>query len=100
VIVGAGNVTTKFVALVAVRPATVTRIGPVVAPAGTVAMIPVVPLDGETVAATPLNVTTSSADVAPKFVPVIVTWVPAAPLAGLNPVIAAGITKFAAELTH
>jgi hypothetical protein len=76
--------TVKLDVLVAEPSGVVTLIGPVVAPAGTVAVILV---DGATlnvVAETPLKVTA----VAPvKFVPVIVTIVPTGPKVGVNDVI-------------
>jgi hypothetical protein len=77
VIVGAG-MTVKLVMLVAVPPGVVTVIGPVVAPAGTVAVIRDGPLTLKSALA-PLNRTA----VAPlKFVPLTVTDVPALPLVG------------------
>jgi hypothetical protein len=87
VIVGsAGVVTVKSVALVAVLPATVTVILPVVAPAGTVVVILVVVL-AVAVAVVPLNLTVLLVGVALKFVPVIVTVVPATPDVGVKEVI-------------
>jgi hypothetical protein len=80
VIVG-GLTTVKLLPLVAVPPGVVTLSGPVVAPAGTVAWIAVADVTVK-LAAVPLNVT----DVAPvKFVPLIVTFVPSGPLAGVKP---------------
>ena len=77
-----GPVTVKFVALVAVPPAVVTVILPVVAPAGTVATICVAVFD-VIVAVVPLNFT----EVAPvRFVPVMVTEVPTGPEVGVNDV--------------
>ena len=72
--------TTKFAALVAVPLGVVTVIGPVVAPFGTVATICVVEFTTK-VAAVPLKLTALGVM---KFVPSIVTTVPAAPLVGLN----------------
>ena len=75
-------------ALVAVPPAVVTVTGPLLAPAGTVAVIRVaeLTLNG---AATPLNATA----VAPlKLVPVTVTDIPTPPLDGLNVVIVGAAT--------
>jgi len=75
--------TVKVDGLVATPPGVVTETNPVVAAAGTIAVIanavsPVI------VAAAPLNVT----DVAPlRFVPEIVTAVPVGPVAGARPVI-------------
>jgi hypothetical protein len=63
--------------------AVVTLMGPVVAPAGTVATICVAVFD-VIVAVVPLNFT----DVAPvRFVPVMVTEVPTGPVVGVNDVI-------------
>ena len=77
-------VTVKLVALVPVPVGVVTEIGPVVAPAGTVALMCVLLVTVNVVAETPLNFTA----VAPvKLVPVIVTDVPTGPLAGVNEVI-------------
>jgi hypothetical protein len=79
VIVGAGAepVTVKVTPLLATPP-TVTTTFPVVAPAGTeVAML--VALQVVTVAAVPLNVIVLVPCEDPKFVPVIVTGVPAGP---------------------
>jgi hypothetical protein len=65
-------------------PATVTTTLPVVAPAGTgTTMLVALQLVG--VAAVPLNVTVPVPCVAPKFVPVIVTGVAMAALAGEIP---------------
>ena len=77
---GAAAVTVKFVLLVAVPPGVVTAMGPVVAAAGTAAVICVPP--ALTVYAgwlTPLNLTL----VAPvRFVPLMVTLVPTGPDVG------------------
>jgi hypothetical protein len=86
VIVGAPvAVTVKFVELVAVPVGVVTRIGPVVAPVGTVTVILVpAPFTVKPGAFTLLNETA----VAPvKLVPLIWTEVPTGPLVGLNDVI-------------
>jgi hypothetical protein len=100
VIVGSdGVVTVKSVALVAVLPATVTVILPVVAPAGTVVVMDVVVL-AVAVAVVPLNLTVLLAGVALKFVPVIVTVVPVTPDVGVKEVIVGDVpvvtVKFAA----
>ena len=83
VTVGAGTVTVKFVALVAVPPAVTTASGPLVAPAGTVVVIV---LSSTTVKVgwfVPLKRTA----VAPvSAVPEIVTGSPGDPLAGVRPV--------------
>ena len=83
--------TVKLAALVAVPPGVVTLMGPVVAFAGTVAVICVLLLTVNA-AATPLNLTA----VAPVNAgPVIVTCVPGAPLVGENVVIPGVTVKFA-----
>jgi hypothetical protein len=81
--------TLKFVALVAV-PAALTMLSlPVVAPTGTSAAIDVAETTVKFVALMPLNLTAA----APlKLVPVIVTLVPTAPLAGVKEVIVGGLT--------
>ncbi len=72
------TVTVKVIALVAVPPAVVTLIVPVVAPVGTVAEICVAEFTVK-LAVVPLNFTA----LAPlKFAPVIVTLIPTAPLVG------------------
>jgi len=60
-------------------------IGPVLAPLGTVAVSDEV-LAAVMVAVTPLNFTTSSAAVALKPEPLIVTLVPTGPIEGVKPV--------------
>ncbi len=78
----------KLVVLVAVPPGAVTEIRPVVAPAGTVALILVEEFTTKD-AVTLLNATA----VAPvKFVPVIVTEVPTGPDVGENEVIVGAAT--------
>ena len=69
----------KFVVLVAVPPGVVTEIGPVVAPAGTLAFTLIEDLNTNPVPVTPLNFTTADAV---KFVPLTVTIVPAGPEVG------------------
>ena len=77
--------TVKSAALVAVVcPANSTVILPLVAPAGTEAVICVPPALTEEAAVVPLNFTTGDA---PKLEPLIVTLVPTAPELGLNPLI-------------
>ena len=76
VIVGVGN-TTKSVTLVPVTPPTLTEIFPVVAPAGTTAVILVVD-EAETVAVTPLNFTTLLTGALLKLEPVITMEAPTA----------------------
>ena len=76
VIVGVGN-TTKSVTLVPVTPPTLTEIFPVVAPAGTTAVILVVD-EAETVAVTPLNLTTLLTGALLKLEPVITMEAPTA----------------------
>lgn len=82
--VGVGPpVTVKLVALVPVPEGVVTPIGPLVAPAGTVAVIWMSESTVKVVEV-PLKLT----DVAPvKLAPVIVTLVPGPPLVGVKPVI-------------
>jgi hypothetical protein len=76
-------VTVKIATLVAVPPAVVREIVPVVAAVGTVAVTEVAVLV-ENVAVTPLNLT----EVTPvRFVPVMTTLVPTLPLVGVNDVI-------------
>lgn len=98
VIVGAGSVTEKLAAELAVPPGVTTEIFPLVAPAGTVAVICVAFTTENDVATVPLNDT----DVAPvNPVPVTVTLVPAVPLVGEKLVIAGAVTvteKLLAEL--
>ena len=84
VILGAGT-TVKLTPLLA-APATVTTTFPVVAPDGTGApMANELQLVG--VVGVPLNVTVLEPWLDPKFVPVIVTAVPTAPVAGDSPLI-------------
>jgi hypothetical protein len=76
-------VTVKFVALVAVFPATVTVMVPVVAPAGTVVVMDVAVL-AVTTDVVPLNLTVLLVSVELKFVPVMVTVVLTVPLVGVK----------------
>jgi hypothetical protein len=78
-IVGGVAVTAKAAALVPVPAGAVTEIGPLSAPAGTVAVIWVAEFSTNTVAGTPPNRT---AVVPEKLVPVMVTTVPAGPVIG------------------
>jgi hypothetical protein len=81
-------VTVKLVVLVAVPSESVTAIGPVVAPAGTVAVICVFELTVNVVAAVPLNVTDDTALGASWYpLPVMMTCVPTGPHVGLKDVI-------------
>jgi hypothetical protein len=82
-----GIVTVKSSALVAVFPATVTVIRPLVAPSGTLVLIEPVS-EALAAAAFPLNVTALLAAVALKPAPYIVTAVPTGPLVGVKLVIA------------
>jgi hypothetical protein len=75
--------TVKLVADVAWLSPTMTVIGPVVAPAGTVVTI-WVDVELVTAAAVPLKLTVLFAGVVLKFVPVMVTVVPIEPLAGVK----------------
>ena len=98
VIVGALAVTVKALGEAALPPGVVTRIEPVVAPAGTLVVI-CVALFTVKVADVPLK---ESADAPVKFVPVMDTLVPEAPLVGvkLEIVGAAALTvKFPDEVT-
>jgi hypothetical protein len=86
VIVG-GLETVKLLALLAVPAEVVTLIGPVIAPAGTVAVIAVAEFTVKP-ALVPLNRTA----VAPvKFVPLMVTLVPTGPLLGVKLVTVGGL---------
>jgi hypothetical protein len=104
VIVG-GTVTVKLTPLLATPP-TVTVTDPVVAPAGTVAVM-LVAAQPVTVASVPLNRTVLAPCDAPKLVPVIVTAVPAGPLVGASVVMVGGVgetpatplTSFVGELS-
>jgi hypothetical protein len=80
----------KFVALVAVPSESVTAIGPVVAPAGTVAVIWTLE-STLNVAGVPSNVTAVTALESLKPVPAISTEVPIGPLAGSNDVIVGAV---------
>jgi hypothetical protein len=84
--------TVKLVELVDVPPGLITLIGPVVAPAGTVASIEVAEIT-EKLAMLPLNRTKLAWE---KLYPVIVTLVPAGPPVGKNPVMAGGTALTAA----
>src|SRR6266480_2841072 len=86
VIVG-GLITVKLAALLAVPPGVVTLIGPLVAPAGTVAVIAVAEFTVK-LALVPLN---STAEAPLKLVPLIVTLVPTGPLLGVKLVIVGGL---------
>src|SRR6202007_233906 len=82
-----GLMTVKLLALVAVPPGVVTLMVPVVAPDGTVAVIAVAEFTVK-LALVPLNRTA----VAPvKLVPLMVTLVPAGPLAGVKLVTVGGV---------
>src|SRR5882672_7819529 len=88
VMLGGGEVTVKFIPLLATPP-TVTTTLPVVAPAGTAAtMLVVLQLAG--VAATPLNFTVLVPCTAPKFAPLMVTDVPTTPDVGFRLVMLGG----------
>jgi hypothetical protein len=96
VMLGAGTLTVKLTPLLATPP-TVTRTLPVVAPAGTGAVILVVlQLVGD--AAVPLKVTMLVPWVAPKLAPVIVTLAPTNPDAGLR-LVMLGAGTLTAKLT-
>ncbi len=78
--------TVKIPTLVTVTPLSVTEIGPVEAPGGTVTVSVVAdaPVTGALI---PLNSTTLLLGVVLKLVPVMVTVAPTAPVVGLKPVI-------------
>src|SRR6476620_9173364 len=78
------EITVKGVALVAVPPAVVIVIGPVVAPFGTIAVTLVV-MTVVTVAGTPLKATCVRPGLGSKPLPLTVTTVPGGPLAGAKP---------------
>jgi len=78
-IVGGGGITTKLDALAAKPPGVVTAMLPVVAPAGTRAMICKAVSELIVVAGAPPNVTLLAFE---RFVPLIVTLVPTTPLLG------------------
>jgi hypothetical protein len=78
---GSAAETVKEVVLVAVPAGVVTAIAPVVAPVGTVAVICVAEFTVNAVAAVPLKETPLAPD---RFVPVITTELPTAPLVGAN----------------
>jgi len=82
-VIAGGGTTVNALLLVAVPAGVVTPIGPVVAPAGTVAWIALSEVTVK-LALAPLNATA----VAPvSFVPLIATLVPTGPLVGVKPVI-------------
>ena len=87
---GENAITVKFVALVAVPDEVVTAIGPVVTPAGAVVVICV----GEFTVNDELAPLNATLVVLEKFVPVIVTTVPAEPPLGVKLVIV-GVTGVA-----
>jgi hypothetical protein len=99
VIVGVGN-TVKFVVPVIVTPLTKIEIGPVIAPAGIVAVM-LVDVDAITLAITPLKETVLFEGVVLKLVPEMVTVAPSAPLEGLKLVIvgAGNTVKFVVLVT-
>jgi hypothetical protein len=88
VMVGAGTVTVKLPVEVPVPDGVVTKIGPVVAVEETVAVICVELLTVKVVAGVPLKATAVAPE---KFVPVIVTIVPAGPLVGVKLVMVGGV---------
>src|SRR5438270_204054 len=88
----------KVMAFVPLPPVVVTEVGPVVAPAGTTAVIWVALLIVNEAAGVPLNDTPL---VPMKLVPVMVTLVPAPPLDGVKPVMVGALVvkHFPAEAT-
>src|SRR5205814_2829266 len=93
---GVVSPTVKLAALVAVPSEVVTLIGPLVGPAGTVAVIAVAEFTVK-LALVPLN---STAEAPVKLVPLMVTLVPTGPLPGVKLVIVGGLitVKLAALL--
>src|SRR5436853_5220832 len=93
---GVVSPTEKLAALLAVPPGVVTLIGPLVAPAGTVAVIAVAEFTVK-LALVPLN---STAEAPVKLVPLMVTLVPTGPLPGVKLEIVGGLmtVKLAALL--
>ena len=86
------------VLLLAEPPALDTRINPVAAPAGTVTVIWVrAAFTVAPGAAVPLKLTVG---LAPKFVPLIVTTLPAGPLAGVKEVITGGVPLVAVTVPN
>ncbi len=85
VMVGVGS-TVKFEEDVTVTPLNVKEINPVVAPTGTVVVMEVV-VEALTVAGVPLKLIMFSTGLVLKFVPVMVTVAPTAPVEGAKPVI-------------
>lgn len=90
--VGLKGATVKLVALIAVFPATVTAIGPVVAAAGTLTVM-LVDVLAVTVAVVPLKLTRLLAGVALKSVPVIMTVEPMGPEIGVKEVMVGTSTE-------
>ena len=84
-----GALNVKLVLLVTFSPLTVTRIGPVVVPGGTVTVMLFAVL-AVTVAATPLNVTVLLAGVVLKLAPLITTVLPTFPPVGEKLVMVGG----------
>jgi hypothetical protein len=82
-----GTVTEKLAVLLPVPPGPVTSIGPLVAPAGTVAVIWLSESTVKLVAAVPLK---STAVALLKPLPEIVTLLPTGPLLGVKPLITGG----------
>jgi len=91
------GITIKLVALVSVTPFTVIVILPVDAPTGTIT-VRLVEVASVIVAVTSLNFTTFPPGSSLKFVPVMVTMAPAAPLTGLKFVIVGVASTVKSEL--
>jgi hypothetical protein len=96
VILGVG-ITVKVTPLL-IMPPTVTTMGPVVAPTGTVTIM-LVELQFDTAAVAPLKATELLPCVAPKFVPVIVIGTPTAPVVWLKLVMLGPVPPAEAALT-
>lgn len=95
VVVDVWPLTVKLVALAAFASGVTTLTGPVVAPSGTVAVIEMAEFTVNVAAAIPLKRTAITPR---RFVPLMVTRVPAGPLDGVNPLICGRATKLAALL--
>jgi hypothetical protein len=79
---GGEGVTTKSISVAPVPSASVTEIGPVVAPTGTIAVICVLESTVNDAASVPLKATLAATLESSKPIPVIVTDVPTGPISG------------------
>jgi len=95
-VITGGPITVKLMALIPTPLAAVTEMGPVLAPAGTVAMIDVAETTLNEVAGVLLNATAVTPS---RLVPLMVTVVPTAPVVGVNLVtVGAGTVKLVLEV--